>query len=180
MNMSINIWHAGENGGRLNRSCCLLLHEEFPLRSIPLSRKSYGSSIIQVQAVPQCGSRHKPVPLKSMEGFICDGDDEEGSKATWWDAMAAFYDDPCFVYGTPLADLNPGPLARGPHPLNRKPSPASAPAPTPNPVSPVSVVSESTPNTILWASGALKLLGIWTCDLEDEFEGLICVRVKSQ
>ena len=114
------------------------------------------------------------------QGFIVDEDDEEGSKATWWDAMAAFYDDPFFVYGTPLEDLNPGPLARGPHPLGRKPSPASAPAPTPNPVSPVSVVSESAPNTILWASGTLKLLGIWTCDLEDEFEGLLCVRVKSE
>ena len=103
-------------------------------------------------------------------------EEDDGTAPTWWDAFAAFYDDPNFVYGTPLRDLNPGPLARGPHPLAGGPQPAPGSEPPAGPET-VSSSPSTPPRVLLWAAGALRLLGRWACDLTSEFAGLLVVRV---
>ena len=103
-------------------------------------------------------------------------DEEDDAAPSWWDAHAAFYDDPDFVRDTPLRNLNSGSRALGPHPLAgvAQPGPDSEPRAGPETVS----SSPSTPTRVLlWAAGTLRLIGRWAIDLTGEFAGQIVVRV---
>ena len=107
--------------------------------------------------------------MNFMLSFDPAAEDADTTAPSMWDAMAAFYDDPDFVYGTPLSELRPGPLAQGP-------APVPAPAPTPQ-----AMVSSSrpSPRRVLWAPGTVRLLGHWVCDLTGDLAGIVIVRVRA-